>query len=108
MAVFDEEVCGLCPDFCQMLAGKTLAERDQVPWRTFQADFSPNECPSEVFLFGEEAEPGVAVGGDMQVSRASMSVFERELLVANDDGHFSLGAAGKREAKRPQEFVRLA
>src|SRR2546425_7143575 len=61
--------------------GKTLAESDEQLRRSLDADSPAEQGPQQAPLFGQEAEPCLAVGSHTQVGFALMTVLDLQSAV---------------------------
>ncbi len=74
------------------LRWKTPAKGDEQFPRTLQANLSTQQYPDNAPFLPQKPDPRFCIGVDMQVRLADVSVLNRDLLVTNHDGHFSLFA----------------
>ena len=85
------------------LRGKAAAEGQEQPRRSLDTDSPSKECPHDALLLGQEAEPGAAICGDVNIGSPGMPIFDLKSLVPNDDRRLGLLLPGKREVIRGVE-----
>src|SRR6516164_8121226 len=76
---------------------EALAEGDQQPRRSLDADAAAEQRPDQAPLFCQEPQPRLAVGGHAQVSLALKTVLHLQGAIADRDGCLRRLLAGERE-----------
>lgn len=82
------------------LQRETLAEGHEQLQRTAQPNLAAQQCPDDVLLFPQKADPCLRIGRDMQVRAADVSFLDRDSLVTNHDGCLALFVTGKSKMVR--------
>ena len=90
------------------LRRKALAEGHQQPWRPLDADAPAEQRPQQAPLFGQEAQPRLAVGGNVQVGLPLMTVLHLQGAVPDRDGRLLRLLAGEGEVVDGVQLRRLA
>src|SRR5438552_3820443 len=90
------------------LLGKAPSERHQQLEGAVELNFPPQQCSHHVSFLPQKADPGLRVGGNVQIGLADMPLFHADLLLLNHDSRLPLLMAGEGEVKCGVQSRRLA
>src|SRR5262249_31474577 len=88
-------------------AGEALAERQQQPRVPFHPDLPANDRRDQATLLGQEAEPGIRVGGDVDAGLSDETLPDLDLAVLDSDRDLALLSPREREMEDGIETARL-
>src|SRR5436309_5182106 len=79
------------------LRRKALTESQQQSWRSLEPDLSQKQGPYKTSLLRYKAQPGAAVGRDLEICPVHVPFFYFHSFIADDHCGFALFIARERE-----------